>query len=525
MSTQKKAVAKRAGIVSAGTMFSRVLGLVRESVIAALFPKDAIDAYQVAFMIPNSFRRLTAEGSFSISLTSVFTKLWNEGDLNQSQRFVRSLYGFSLLFLTALTFLGVFGAQWLTLAAGAGFVENAEKFALATSLTRVMFPYIFFISLTAVAMGLLNATGRFFTPAFAPVLLNVSIIGCAVGLSGAFPKMGVHPIFSLAAGVLMGGVAQLLFQFLSLKRLKLFVFPSLDLSSPPLRRVLKMTGPMVIAAAAYQVFNFEATAFASTLQEGAVTYITFAQRLFELPLAVLVMAISTAALPSLAGMVGANRLDEAKKIWNHAFRLALLVSTPAMVAIIVLSEPLVTIMYQRGLFTHADVLETSGALKWLAAGMCSVALLRQTVPFFYALERVKIPVIMTLLMIVAYTATAFFLKDVFGHRGLCMSLSIATTVQSVGLFLFLRKMVGALGGRQLLTRWLRMLAATLPMAAAIYPLSRLGEWERGGNHLMNIVVLGLCVAAGILVYAVGAWVFGVSEFRELWRAAMRRIGK
>ncbi|MBN2714637.1 MAG: murein biosynthesis integral membrane protein MurJ [Deltaproteobacteria bacterium] len=525
MDNGKKIVAKRAGIVSAGTLASRILGLVRESVIAACFPKDAIDAYQVAFMIPNSFRRLTAEGAFSISLVTVFSKIWNEGNMDQSRDFARAIYGFSLLFLIALVIAGVFGAHWLTLAAGAGFVADPAKFELATSLTRTMFPYIFFISLTAVAMGMLNATGRFFTPAFAPVLLNVSIIGCAVGLSGALPEWGINPIFALAAGVLIGGVAQLVIQIPSLKRLNLLAMPSLALSSPPLRRVLKMTAPMIIGVAAYQVFNFEATAFASTLKEGSVTYITFAQRLFELPLAVLVMAISTAALPSLAGLVGNKNMDGALRIWNHSLRLALLVATPAMVAIIVLAEPLVTIMYQRGLFSHADAVETAGALQWLAAGMCSVALLRQTVPFFYALEKVRVPVIMTLVMIGAYTLAALLLKDVFGHRGLCMSLSIATTLQAVGLFFALRKNVGLLGGKKLLKNWLRMLGATVPMGIVIHYVSQLGNWSLGGNNLMNIGVLGLCVVTGILLYAVSAWLLRVSEFIEMMTAVRKRVQK
>lgn len=523
MNNINKTVVKRAGIVGAGTMLSRILGLVRESTIAAFFPKEAIDAYQLAFMIPNSFRRLTAEGSFSISLTTVFTKLWQKGDLERSREFVGALYGFALLFLGILTVLGTFGAYWLTMAAGSGFASSPEKFALATSLTRTMFPYIFFISLTAVAMGLLNATGRFFAPAFAPVLLNVSIIGSAVGLTGMMPQLGVNPVFSLAIGVLLGGIAQVAVQLPFLKRSKLLVFPRLDFKNPKLRRVLRLTGPMVIGAAAYQLWNFEATAFASTLKEGSVTYITFAQRLFELPLAVLVMAISTAALPSLAGLIGQNKLQEAKQVWHHAFRLAILVATPAMVAIIVLAEPLVTIMYQRGHFSHEDVIETAGALRWLASGMCSVALLRQTVPFFYALEKIRIPVLMTFTMIAVYTIAAFGLKDSFGHRGLCMALSIAATIQGVGLFAILRLIVGPFEIKSLLASWMRIALATIPMGIGIYYVSMLGRWELGGNSFVNIAALGLCIVSGILIYAASAYLLRVTEFRELISAARRRI--
>ncbi len=522
MNEAGRSVARKAGIVGAGTLSSRVLGVVRESVIAAYFEKEVIDAFQVAFMLPNSFRRLTAEGAFSISITTVFSKLRQEGDPEQSRQFVSAVYGFSIAFLALLTVLGVFGAHWLTLLAGWGFSSDPGKFVLATRLTATMFPYIFFISLTALAMGLLNASGRFFAPAFAPALLSVAIIGCAVGLSGTMPSLGLDPVFSLAAGVLIGGVAQLVAQLPSLRALGLLVRPAINLRDPALRRVLKITAPMVIGASAYQAYNILATSFASTLGHGAVTFITFAQRFFELPLAVLVMAISTAALPGLAGLVGAGKIDEAKNVWIHALRLALFVSTPAMVALIVLAEPVITIMYQRGLFSHGDAVETAGALRWLSAGMISVALLRQTTPFFYAFEKVRIPVVMTFVNIGAYAIAAVFLKDRWGHRGLCMATSIAATVQGVGLLLALRMSVGTLGLTGLARNWLRVIVATVPMGLVIYFLSGFAAWEQGGNDLHNIVILAGCVVAGVVIYALTAWILRVAELRELVEALKRR---
>lgn len=522
MGDTNRAITRRAGIVGAGTLASRMLGLVRESVIAAYFPKEAIDAYQVAFMIPNSFRRLTAEGSFSISVTSVFSKIWAGDDLAESQRFVRSTLGFALMFLTALTGLGVFGAQWLTMAAGSGFVQHPDKFALAVDLTRTMFPYVLFISLTALAMGVLNSAGRFFAPSFAPVLLNVSIIGCAVGLSGSMPALGLNPIYALAIGVLVGGVAQMLIQLPSLGALKLLVLPSLNLKNRGLRRVLRITLPMVFGAAAYQVGIFISASFASTLGHGAVTYIQFATRLMELPLAVLVMAISTAALPSLAALKGQGEIEEMKAVYNHALRLALFVATPSMVALIVLAEPVLTIMYQRGLFTHDDVLQTAGALRWMAAGICSVALLRQTVPVFYALERVRVPVIMTLVNIAVYVACAVPLMKQFGHVGLCMALSAAATAQGIGLVVVLRRKVGRLGMRKTVTGWLRILVATVPMGAAAWGIARMGRWEDGGNSLRNIGVLAAAVMAGIVLYGATALVLRTPEMRDLLGALRRR---
>jgi putative peptidoglycan lipid II flippase len=522
MGETERAVTRRAGIVGLGTLASRILGLVRESVIAAYFPKEAIDAYQVAFMIPNSFRRLTAEGSFSVSVTSVFSKVWSRGDLDASQRFVRATLGFALMFLTALVGIGMLGGEELAWLAGRGFAEHPEKFALATDLTRAMFPYVLLVSLTALAMGVLNSTGKFFAPAFAPVLLNVSIIGCAVGLAGTMPELGLHPIFALAVGVLVGGVAQVALQLPSLRAVKLLVRPVLNLGHRGLRQVLKITVPMVFGAAAYQVGLFVSANLASTLGHGAVTYIQFATRLMELPLAVLVMAISTAALPSLAALRGKGQTEQMKQTYAHALRLALFVATPAAVGLIVLAEPVIAILYQRGLFSHADALQTAAALRWMAAGTCSVALVRQTVPVFYALERVRVPVLMTLLNICVFTGAALLLMRPFGHVGLCMALSLAATAQGLGLVLALRAQVGRLGLLRIGVNWLRVLGATAPMAAAAWGVSLLGRWDQGGNSLRNIGVLAAAVVAGVVVYAAFAFALRSPELRELAAALRRR---
>ncbi|MDD5306992.1 MAG: murein biosynthesis integral membrane protein MurJ [Deltaproteobacteria bacterium] len=525
MGETERAVTRRAGIVGLGTLASRILGLVRDSVIAALFDKQATDAFWVAFVIPNSFRRLTAEGAFSISVVSVFSKTWAKGDLEEARRFVAVTSGFSILVLGALTAAGMLGAQGLTWLAGQGFSDDPVKFSLAVSLTRSMFPYMLLISLTALAMGLLNSAGRFFSPAFAPVLLNVATIACAFGLGGTLHGMGLHPVYSLAIGTVVGGAAQLALQIPSLRALKLLVRPAIDFGHAGLRKVLTLTLPMVFGAAAYQVGLFISSTLASSLGPGSVTYIQFATRLMELPLAVLVMAISTAALPSLAAMRGEGRMDDLKRTYGHSLRLALFVSTPAMVALVVLSEPIMTVLYQRGLFTHADVIETAGALSWMAVGTCSVALVRQTVPVFYAIENTRTPVLMTVANIVIYVAAALPLMGPFGQRGLCMALSIAATAQGLGLFALLRGRLGRLGGRSLAFAWLRMLLACAPMAAAAWGVSLLGRWERGGNSPRNLAALALAVVVGVAVYATVAYALRIPEMRDITGAVERRLAR
>lgn len=508
-----------------GTAASRVLGLVRESVTAAFFPKEVVDAFQLAFMIPNSFRRLTAEGAFSSSVISVFSKTWAKGDLAASQRFVRAVLGFSLLFLTLLAALGVVGAEQLTWLATNGERGDPEKFGLAVGLTRWMFPYVLLVSLVSLAMGLLNSAGRFFAPSFAPVLLNVAMIGCAVALSPFMPRFGLPPVFSLAVGVILGGAAQLVFQIPSLRAVRLLVPPSAEMRHPGLVQVLRLTGPMVFGAAAYQVGLFIANALAWSLGDGAVMYIQLSSRLLELPLAVLVMAISTAALPSLAALRGQGKLDEMKETFGHSLRLTLFVATPAMVALVVLAEPIIAILYQRGHFGYPETVETARALRYMSFGICSIALLRQTVPVYYALEQVWVPVVMSLVNIAAYVATALPLKGPLGHAGLCVALSVAPTVQAVGLLIVLRLRIGRLGLKSIMSSFARVLVACAPMATAVWALARFGRWSDGGNSPRNIAVLAATIAVGVAVYAGAAFAVRAPELRDLADAVRRRRRK
>jgi putative peptidoglycan lipid II flippase len=267
---------------------------------------------------------------------------------------------------------------------------------------------------------------------------------------------------------------------------------------------------------------FISNSFASTLGHGAVTYIQFSARLMEFPLAVLVMAISTAALPSLAALRGKGEMEEMKGVYMHALRLALFVTTPAMVALIALAEPIMTVVYQRGLFVHGDVVKTAAALQWMAAGICSIALLRQTVPMFYALEQVRFPVIMSFANIAVFVASALPLMRFFGHVGLCMALSLAATVQGVGLVIVLRLRIGRLGLAGMTKAWCKMIVAAVPMAVVVYGLATYGRWEKGGNDPRNLAVLAGAVIAGMIVYTLAARALRMSELTDLVAAVRRR---
>jgi putative peptidoglycan lipid II flippase len=279
---------------------------------------------------------------------------------------------------------------------------------------------------------------------------------------------------------------------------------------------------MVIGAAAYQfgiIFN---TALAWTLPHGSVMYINAANRLIELPLAVLVMAISIAALPSLAALRGAGKTDEMLDTFRHALSLALAVATPAMIGLIVLAEPIVAVLYQRGHFGYNETLATAAGLRYAALGICAVALVRQTVPVFYAIENARVPMVMTIVFVVANALSGYILKGPFLHVGLCMAISISPTVQGIGLLLMLRRRFGPLKLKAVVVSWLRVLAAVLPMALAVWATARLGRWELGGNAPRNIGVLALAIVVGVGVYLASAALFRVPEILEVLRAINRR---
>ena len=514
---------KNAGIIGLGTLTSRVLGLVRDAVIAAYFPKLAIDAFQIAFMIPNSFRRLTAEGAFSVAVTSVFSKTLARGDMTQSRRFVAVITGFGLLLLAMLTLFGMCFADELTWLAGFGFATEENKFELAAHLTRWMFPYVLLVSVTALFMGFLNASGNFLTPSIGPILLNVALITCTVGLVGPYRSLNWNPIYALVPGVLVGGGLQMISQLPAMARAGLLIRPTFDVKHQGLRRVLKLTAPMVFGATAYQAGLFLSSSLASTLGEGAVTYIQFATRLMELPLAVLVMSISTATLPSLSALLGEGRIEEMKRTYCQALRLAFFVATPAMTALVALAEPITTVLYQRGLFTHADVIETSAAVSWMALGICAVALVRQSVPVFYALENTKTPVLMSLVNLVVYGLSAIPLKALFGHRGLSMALSLAAVVQGFGLAGSLRLSLGPIGFGPVFRGWLKMLTAASVSAASAYAVSLLGVWESGGNSPRNIVVLVAAVVCGVSFYGLATHLLGITELSMMARVVFPKL--
>ena len=346
---ERSRLVARAGVVGAGTLASRVLGLLRDMVLAAVFDRDATDAWWVAFTIPNALRQLLGEGAVSSAVVPVLSeKLANDGDAAARVFFAR-IRGASLVALAVVSVLGVVFAGPLTALFAGGYRARPGELERTTMLTRVVFPYIFFVGSAALGMAALNAKRRFAVAAFAPGLLNVALLAAALGLPGILAAAGYDPVLSLALGALVGGVLQVVAQWPALRAIGYAGVPRLALD-PDVRKVFRRLGPLALGVGVYYVDLVLSRRFLSDLGPGAQSYFSWAMRLCDFPQGIFVMALSTAALPSLSTLAARGDRTELAKTWAHGMCLALFVAIPASAALLALGEPIVVALFQRGAF-------------------------------------------------------------------------------------------------------------------------------------------------------------------------------
>lgn len=382
-------ITRAAGVVGFFTLLSRLTGLARDIVIGYLFGAQGVaDAFFVAFRIPNLLRRLTAEGALTAGFIPVFTDYLTNRGKDEAVRVARVVFTLAGVFLTALTLLGIVFAVPLTELFAPGFRANEEKFALTVLLTRLMFPYVFFVSLVALAMGVLNSLRHFMAPALSPVLLNLSIIFCAL----LFAPFLDRPVIALGWGVVIGGAAQLLLQIPYLSRHGFTYAPNFDLKEPALKRLLMLMGPMFFGAAVYQVNVLVSTILASLLPEGSVSYLYYADRLLQFPLGIFAVALGTAALPSFSSLVAKREYGQLKAGLSYALGLVNFISLPATLGLMVVSVPIFSLLFQRGAFDATATLGTAQALVYFSLGLWGFSGTRLVVPVFYAMEDTKTPV-------------------------------------------------------------------------------------------------------------------------------------
>jgi len=493
------------GSVSSVTMLSRVLGYLRDMVVAAVFGAGAAtDVFFVAFRIPNFLRRLFGEGAFSQAFVPVLSE-YQQRRPDQVKDLIDHVVGVLFVSLVGVTVLAVIAAPWLVLVIAPGFADEPDKLLLAIQLLRITFPYLLFISLTAAAMAILNSRGYFAAPAFSPVLLNVAMIIGALLFADRFDQ----PVTALAVGVLVGGVAQLLWQVPFLMRLRLLPRLKLRWGHSGVKRVLLLMVPTLFGAGVAQINLLFDTFLASFLQSGSISWLYYSDRLLEFPLGVFAIALATIMLPDLSRRHADGDQQGFAGLLEWGSRLALLVGLPAAAALAVLAEPLLSTLFQRGEFDAAAVHGAALSLWGYAPGLVAAMLVKLYAPGFFARQDTRTPVRIGIIALVANMVFNVILIFPLQHAGLALATSCSAFLQAGLLYKALRSealFTISAGGRRLV---LKAALATAVMAAWLFWLAGSIDWVTV-DIWTRIYWLSLAVISGMLVYAFGLFLLGVS---------------
>lgn len=483
--------------VSGMTLLSRILGFVRDFVIARAFGAGvATDAFFVAFRLPNLLRRLFAEGAFSQAFVPILAE-YKQRDGDQATHClinrVATLLGLAVL---AISVLGVFAAPLIVRVSAPGFTADPDKFALTVELTRITFPYILFMALVAMSAGVLNTWSRFAIPAFTPVLLNIAFIGMALFAVPYFDP----PVLALGWAVCIGGALQLAFQWRPLQRLGLL--PRFDFapSDPGVRRILKLMAPAVLGVSVSQISLLINTIFASFLDSGSVSWLYYADRLMEFPAGMLGVALGTILLPSLARHYADDDTRAFSSLLDWGLRLTLMLTLPAAVALAMLAVPLIATLFMHGEFSPADVLQTRSALVAYSVGLSGLILVKVLAPGFYARQDIRTPVRIAIITLLATQAMNLAFIVPLRHAGLALSIGLASCLNAALLFRGLRRLdvYRPEPGWRLFA--IRLALALVALVACLHYGSGGDAFWTTAPALSRVLRLSAVVAGGIVVY-------------------------
>lgn len=496
--------------VSAMTMLSRVLGLIRDMVLLHVFGAGkAFDVFVVAFRIPNFFRRLLAEGAFSQAFVPILTEYKNTRSLEEVQVLISRVFGGLLLITSALTFIGLVAAPSILYVYAGGFQDDPAKFAQLVDMFRLTFPYLLFMSLTAFASSILNSYGSFMSAAFSPVLLNLVMIFAAW-----FVAPHIYPaIMSLGWAVLVAGLLQFALQLPELWRKKLLIAPKLDFKHEGVQRILKLMLPALFGVSVTQINLLLNTFWASHLQSGSVSWLYSAERMTELPLGLIGVAIGTVILPSLSNTKSKQDLVQFRAMLDWATKVILLVGVPASIALCMLAKPIIQTLFQHGEFGAYDSEMTALALQCMSGGVISYMLIKVFAPGFYAQQDSKTPVRIGILTVFANMAITVILLGIFyythwhaKHMALALASSGSALVNAVLLYVALHKR----GIYRFESHWKKIAVqyafANLVMMIALG--AGLQYFDGSASTLHRVIMLGILCLAGASAYGGALWVSG-----------------
>ena len=517
-------LARSAGLITIAVMASRLLGVARETVLAAAFGASAqMDAYNVAFRIPNLLRDLFAEGAMTAAFVPTFTRALTESGRERAWRLGNLVINALVLVTGVLVVFGILFAGPITRAIAPEYARVPGKLELTTELTRVMLPFLPLIAVAVAAMGMLNALHRFFIPSLSPAMFNVATIACALGLAPLMPRIGQEPILAIAIGTLLGGIGQIVLQWPLLRREGYRYRAFVSFRDPELREVLRLMIPGALGLGAVQINVLVNTYLASSQQPGAVSWLGYAFRLMYLPIGLFGVSIATASLPDISRYAVASDFAAIRGAVSRGLRMILMLNLPATLGLIVLAEPIVSLLYERNQFGPADTVATSAALVFYAPGLLGYSAVKIASPTFYSLRDSRTPVLVSVASVAVNLGLNLMLVRVLGYSGLALGTALASIFNAGLLLWLLSRRLGGLDADRVATAALKIGLASLLMAVAARMLwGLLEEAVPGGGELLRAFRVFAAIAAGLAVLAITAKLLRVEEFDEAFRRVARR---
>jgi len=501
-SGNKKRIAKSAASVGVAVMCSRILGLIREQVFAGLFGAGfTYDAFVVAFRIPNLLRDLFGEGALSAAFVTVFTAYDTTRSSEETWRLASNVLTFFLVLLSLITLIGIIFSENIVSILAPGFSEILGKTELTVWLTRIMLPFLVFISLSAVVMGMLNTKGRFFIPSLASSFFNLGSIVAGTGLSFILPHFGQPAIVGMAIGTLIGGMLQLGVQIPTLLKTGFRYIPTFDLKDPGLHRILKLMIPATIGLSATQINIFVNTNFAASCQQGSVSWLYYSFRLVQLPIGVFGVALSIAMLPVLAQQAANKNITAMKETMVSSLTMVFALTLPATAGLILLANPIIRLIFEHGAFTAADTTATANTLMFFAIGLFAYSANKVLVPAFYALDKTKYPVIASFLAIAINIAIISVTIKYWQHLAIALSTSCTMLINFLFLMTVLYIKLGGYPLGYLLKNLLKILLATAFLAAFLYSAQPYASGLLHGSFTVQGIALLMLILGGVIVYA------------------------
>jgi len=497
--------------VAAPTLISRIFGYIRDVMQAFyLGTGRGADAFYIAYIIPNLLRRLTGEGAMTAAFVPVFTQLRKEKSREELWKFANAFFFDLTLIMTLLAVLGIVFSPLLVKIITPGFGDVQGKWELTIFLTRIMFPYIFLISLAALAMAILNSFHKFFVPAFTPVLFNLAIICLAV----LFARKAEEPAFVFAAGVVLGGVFQLAFQLPFLWRRGMRFKFSLSFSHPAVRKVAKLMVPGIFGAGIIQIIFAISRIIASFLEEGSVSSLYYASRVQELALGLFSIALSIALLPTFSELAAHHDIQGMKKTLIFSFKLVFFVTIPAMVGLLVLNRPIIQVLFQRGVFDEQSTAMSASCLFFFSFGLPFISGVKILASAFHSLKDTKAPVIVAFFVMLSYISLSLILMKPLRVRGLALALSLSAVLNFFLLFILLEKKIGKIEKKEFSASVLKSAFSAAVMGGAVWFFMKHFDF----HSLIFLEQLGILFSAiviGMLVYLFMNLLFSHEDVRRL----------